>query len=127
MSAFKARRSWIGALAVGSLFAAGAVAQQQPAPQQPQPQEQEQPQTQVQLGSLRQTVQRLRDQERQIAQEREQRFRADLQRAERAAQEALTRRNNAEARSNALDRQWNENEQRIAETNTLLAERQGNL
>jgi len=129
MSAFKARRSWLGALAAGSLVAAAAVAQQQPAPQgqQPQAQQEQASQTQVQLSSLRQAVQRLRDQERQLAQEREQRFRAELQRAERAAQEAVTRRNNAEARSNALDRRWTENEQRIAETNTLLAERQGNL
>jgi biopolymer transport protein ExbB len=72
-------------------------------------------------------VQRLRDQERQLAQEREQRFRAELQRIERQAQEAVQRRNAAEQRSTALDRQWNENEQTIAETNSLLSERQGNL
>jgi biopolymer transport protein ExbB len=72
-------------------------------------------------------VQRLREQERQLAQQREQRFRAALQEAERAAQAAQQRRNAAEARSNALDRAWNDNEQRIAETNALLTERQGNL
>jgi biopolymer transport protein ExbB len=81
----------------------------------------------VQLGDLRQAVQRLRDQERQLAQEREQRYRAELQRQERAATEAVTRRNNAEARSNALDRQWNDNERRISELNTLLTQYQGNL
>ena len=128
MTASKVGRTWIGVLAVGSLLAAGAQGQQPQPPQQPPAQtDQQAQQAQVQLGALRQSVQRLRDQERQLAQEREQRFRADLQRAEREAQEAVTRRNNAEARSNALDRQWNENEQRIAETNTLLSERQGNL
>jgi biopolymer transport protein ExbB len=82
---------------------------------------------QVQLNELRQAVTRQRDQERQLAQEREQRFRAEMQRMERQAQEATTRRNNAEARSNALDRQWNDNERRIAETQALLTEREGNL
>jgi biopolymer transport protein ExbB len=81
----------------------------------------------VQLNELRQAVTRQRDQERQLAQEREQRFRAEMQRMERQAQEAVTRRNNAEARSNALDRQWNDNERRIAETQALLTEREGNL
>jgi biopolymer transport protein ExbB len=124
------------------LFSTSAVAQQQPQPQ-PQQQPQQQPgqppagaapaapaapsAAQVSLNNLRQSVQRLRDQERQLAQEREQRFRAALQAAERQAQEATQRRNAAEARSNALDRQWNDNEQKIAETTALLTERQGNL
>jgi biopolymer transport protein ExbB len=72
-------------------------------------------------------VLRLRDEERRVAQEREQRFRAELQRQERLTQEAVARRNAAEARSNALDRQWNENERRIGEIQTLLNEREGNL
>ena len=134
MSASRPYRLWLGALAAASLLAGAAQGQQQPAqPAQPAPPtppaqaEEEAPQTQVQLSALRQAVTRLRDQERQLAQEREQRFRAEQQRAERAAQEAVTRRNNAEARSDALDRQWNENEQRIAETQALLSERQGNL
>jgi biopolymer transport protein ExbB len=79
------------------------------------------------LNGLRQGVQRLRDQERQLAQEREQRFRAALQREEQRAREATQRRNDAEARSNALDRQWNNNEMSIAELNTLLTTHQGNL
>ena len=45
---------------------------------------------------------------------------------ERQAQEAVQRRNAAEARSNALDREWNGNEQRIAELNELLSQHQGN-
>ncbi|HJR71153.1 MAG TPA: MotA/TolQ/ExbB proton channel family protein [Gammaproteobacteria bacterium] len=101
----------VGAFALAALLAGGsAVAQQQ-----------------VQLSELRQAVQRLRDQERQLGQEREQRFRAELQRVERQAQEATTRRNNAEARSNALDRQWNGNEQAITDLQELLAQHQGNL
>ena len=108
------RGALLGALVVVSLLAGSFAAAQQAQPQ-------------VQLGDLRQTVQRLRDQERQLAQEREQRFRAELQRVERQAQEAVTRRNNAEARSSALDRQWNNNERGIAELNTLLGQHQGNL
>ena len=107
---------WYRAVLVGGLALAAVVAGAPVAAQQ-----------QVQLGELRQSVQRLRDQERQLAQEREARFRAELQRTERQAQEATTRRNNAEARSNALDRQWNANEQRIKEIQNLLSERQGNL
>ncbi len=128
--AFSGCRRFAG-LAVTAFLAATPVIAQQQSAQQPQP-AQPAPQAEparpaVQLGNLRQTVQRLRDQERQLAQEREQRFRAEVQRAEREAQEATQRRNAAEARSNALDRQWNENEQRIAETQSLLTERQGNL
>jgi biopolymer transport protein ExbB len=127
----KARKVLVGALALVSMAAGGAVwAQQaqQPAAAPAQPAQAAQAaQPQVQLSALRQSVQRLRDQERQLAQEREQRFRAELQRVERQAQEAVQRRNAAEQRSTALDRQWTQNEQTIAETNSLLSERQGNL
>jgi biopolymer transport protein ExbB len=127
----KYRKALVGAAALASLLATPYVMAQQrpqgqPPPAQPAPAPAA-PQSQIQLSALRQSVQRLRDQERQLAQEREQRFRAALQQAERAAQEATQRRNAAEARSNALDRAWNENEQRIAETTALLTERQGNL
>lgn len=126
------RRVLVGALAMASLLTAasiGAQAQQPPAQQPPaqQPAPAAAPAPSRVLTDLRQAVTRLRDQERQLAQEREQRFRAELQRQERLAQEALARRNTAEARSNALDRQWNENEQRIAESTALLRESEGNL
>ncbi|HSC15152.1 MAG TPA: MotA/TolQ/ExbB proton channel family protein [Gammaproteobacteria bacterium] len=126
------RKGLVGAVALASLLAASSVTAQQPRGQQPaQPPAAAPPpaapQSQIQLSTLRQSVQRLREQERQLAQEREQRFRAALQEAERAAQAATQRRNAAEARSNALDRAWNDNEQRIAETTALLTERQGNL
>ena len=81
----------------------------------------------VKLGDLRQTIQKLRDDERRLSQERLTRFRTQQQKIERQAQEAVQRRNAAEQRSNALDRQWNENEKRIAETQNLLKQRQGNL
>ncbi len=62
-----------------------------------------------------------------MSQERIARFRAEQQKAERQAQEAVQRRNAAEARSNALDKTWNEDEKRIAEINNLLKQRLGNL
>jgi biopolymer transport protein ExbB len=81
----------------------------------------------VKLGDLRTATQKLRDDERRLTQERLTRFRAELQKVERQAQEATQRRAAAEARSNALDKTWNENEKRIAEINNLLKQRQGNL
>jgi biopolymer transport protein ExbB len=79
------------------------------------------------LRDLNQYVQRLRDDERRLAQERETRFRAELQRVEKQAADAVARRNAAEQRSNALDRQWTQNEQTIAEVTGLLREKEGNL
>jgi biopolymer transport protein ExbB len=81
----------------------------------------------VKIADLRPAVQKLRDDERRVSQERLTRFRAEQQKAERQAQEATQRRNAAEARSNSLDKAWNENEKRIAEINNLLKQRQGNL
>jgi biopolymer transport protein ExbB len=81
----------------------------------------------VKLSDLRAEVQKLRDDERRVAQERLQRFRAEQQRQEKRAQDAVQRRNAAEARSNALDKEWNENEKRIAEIQNLLSQREGNL
>jgi len=125
------RKGLIGALAFASLLTSVPVMAQQPRGQQPPAQPPAQPappaQPTIQLNSLRQSVQRLRDQERALAQEREQRFRAALQREERRATEATQRRNAAEARSTALDKQWNDNEKRIAETQALLTDKQGNL
>jgi biopolymer transport protein ExbB len=124
--------------ALGSLLTAGVAAAQapqrpqqaQPPPAQPQPQPQSQAQSNtpnVSLSDLPGLVQRLREDERRAGQERLQRFQAERQRQERMAQEAVQRRNAAEARSDALDRQWNANEARIAEIEELLSQRQGNL
>ena len=135
------RRTLVAAVAIASTLAGATVVAQQRNQQQPaQPTAAQQQAAQQQaaqqaaqqasqqlLAGLTRGVQQLRDQERQLAREREQRFRAEMQRVERQAQEATARRNAAEARSNALDRQWNENEQRISETNALLTESQGNL
>jgi biopolymer transport protein ExbB len=120
----------VGALAAFALlFGSVVIAQQQQQPPAAQPQAQQAAPAAPSptIGNLRQAVQRLRDQERQLAQEREQRFRAELQRVERQAQEAVARRNAAEQRSNLLDRTWNENEQQIATVTGLLREREGNL
>jgi biopolymer transport protein ExbB len=81
----------------------------------------------VKISDLRTGTQKLRDDERRLSQERVARFRAEQQKVERQAQEAVARRNAAEARSNSLDKAWNENEKRIAEINNLLKQRQGNL
>jgi len=81
----------------------------------------------VKLGDLRPAIQKLRDDERRVSQERITKFRAEQQKVERQAQDAVARRAAAEARSNSLDKAWNENEKRIAEINNLLKQRQGNL
>jgi len=112
------------------LFSTAAQAQQPrrgetPPPAQPQ-QAPPPPQSTI-LKDLNTYVQRLREDERRLATEREARFRAELQRAEKQAQDAVTRRNNAEARSNALDKQWMANEAKIAEVSALLKQHEGNL
>jgi biopolymer transport protein ExbB len=76
---------------------------------------------------LAQVVRELRESEARLIQEREARFRAELQRQEQLAREAQTRRDRAEARGDELDRQWNANEGRIAELTELLTQHQGNL
>jgi biopolymer transport protein ExbB len=126
------RAAVVGAilLSVTSLaFAQNRQNQQQPAQPAPpaQPAQPAQPESRVNLNQLNQIVERLRAEERRIAQERETRFRNEQQRWERMAQEAIARRNAAEQRSTQLDRQWNDNEARIAEVTGLLREREGNL
>ncbi len=79
------------------------------------------------LSGLQQGVQKLRDEERKLSQAREGRFRAELQKQEKRAADATARRNAAEARSNALNKEWDSNEKTIAEDNELLKDRTGNL
>jgi biopolymer transport protein ExbB len=100
---------------------------QQAPPAAEQPKKEEAPQPKVQLSTLSQYVQRLREDERRLSQERTQRFRAELQKKERQAQEAVARRNAAEQRSNQLDKQWMANEAKIAELQGLLKDHEGNL
>jgi biopolymer transport protein ExbB len=118
------------AVSVCALLGAGAAQAQrqnnQPPPATPPPAAPPPPQSTV-LRDLNQYVQRLREDERRLAQERETRFRAELQRVEKQAADAVARRNAAEQRSNALDRQWTQNETTIAENTALLREKQGNL
>jgi biopolymer transport protein ExbB len=119
-------------LATSSAYAQGRRQQQQQqqaaATQQPEQQEEQAPAgPRLNLAELPQLVQRLRDEERRITQERLQRFRAELQRQEQATQQAIQRRNAAEARSNQLDMAWNNNEARIAELSELLRQHEGNL
>jgi biopolymer transport protein ExbB len=106
----------------------GPQAQQQQAPKPAAPQQPAAPTgPQVNLGDLPGLVEKMAADERKVAQEREQRFRAELQKQERATAEAVTRRNNAEQRSNALDKAWNDNEKIISEKEELLKQHQGNL
>jgi biopolymer transport protein ExbB len=84
-------------------------------------------QSQVNFDNLAAMVRELRDSEAALTRERVARFQAELQRQERLAREAETRRNTASARSTALDREWEGNEQRIMELNELLTQHQGNL
>jgi biopolymer transport protein ExbB len=84
-------------------------------------------QSQVNFNNLAGLVRELRDAEAALTRERIARFQAELQRQERLARDAETRRNTASARSAALDREWEANEQRIMELNELLTQHQGNL
>jgi biopolymer transport protein ExbB len=128
-----ARRRWracgIATLLVLAVSLAGsalAQAPKQPPQAPPKPPQPAAAPSQT-LTNLPQYVQRLREDERRLAQERLARFRAELQKAERQAQEAVARRNAAEQRSQQLDKQWMANEARIAQLSTLLKEREGNL
>ncbi len=112
-------------LGSGAAQAQGRQNQQQPAPA-PTPPPAPPPQSTI-LRDLDKYVQQLRDTERRLAQEREARFRAELQRVEKQAQDAVARRNAAEARSNALDKQWMANEAKIAELSGLLKQHEGFL
>ena len=128
-SAIRARWQALGVGALLSIsLATSALAQAQRPPQPPPapPKSAAAPPSQL-LQGLLPYVQRLRDEERRLAQEREARFRAALQKAERQAQEAVARRNAAEQRSQQLDRQWMANEARIAQLSALLEQHKGNL
>jgi len=88
---------------------------------------QEAKQEKVSFSALQQAAQKLREEERKAAQEREKAARAEMQKQERLAQEAVAVRNAQEARSNSLDQQWNQNETRIDEIAAQLKQSEGNL
>ena len=106
-------------------------------PQPPQPTEAEKKQEEARkataaqqqaiLNGLMPYVQREREDQRRQDQERLQRFRAELQKQEKATQDAVARRNAAEQRSTQLDKQWMANEARITQIQQQLKDRQGNL
>lgn len=72
-------------------------------------------------------VQALRESEAKLAQQRIAEARKELQDQQRREREQVDRRNRAEDRSHALDKQWENNEKRIKEMTALLEQRQGNL
>jgi len=115
-----------GAAVLVAASLASSVAHAQAKPPTPPPPRAQPPPSQT-LTNLPQYVQRLREDERRLAQEREARFRADLQKAERQAQEAVARRNAAEQRSSQLDKQWMANEARIAQLGAQLKDHEGYL
>ena len=129
-SAVRTRWRAFGAVALVSIsLAASAVTEAQTAKPGPTsaPAAKPPPPPSPTLTNLPAYVQRLRDDERRLAQERLARFRAEQQKAERQAQEAVARRNAAEQRSTQLDKQWTANEARIAQLSGLLKEHEGNL
>ena len=141
MASIRARRAvvglaaWLSLSCAGGAFAQGRNAPKPGTPAPPTAAEQKaeearkatQAQQQAILNGLMPYVQRLRDDERRQGQERLQKFRADLQKQEKATQDALARRNAAEQRSSQLDKQWMANEARIAQVQQQLKDRQGNL
>jgi biopolymer transport protein ExbB len=141
ISSTGARRAVAGlALVLSALFAGSVLAQAKPKPGQPvpgQPSAQEVAAQQAAkaaaaqqaaiLNGLMPYVQRLRDDERRLAQEREQRFRGELQKQEKKTQDAIARRNAAEQRSTQLDKEWQANEARIAQLSSQLKDHEGNL
>ena len=72
-------------------------------------------------------MQRLRDQERQLAQEREQRFRAELQRQERLAQEACSAATPPKRAATRSTGSGTTTSSASPRSTALLRERQGNL
>jgi biopolymer transport protein ExbB len=81
----------------------------------------------VQLGDLDKLVKQMRDSESKLSQDREARFRSELQKQEQLAQKALARRNAAEARGNQLNKSFDANQIHLDEMRVLLKQHEGNL
>ncbi len=81
----------------------------------------------VQIGDLDKLVKQMRDAESKLAQDREARFRGELQKQEQQAQRALARRNAAEARGNELNKAFDANQIHLEEMTLLLKQHEGNL
>jgi biopolymer transport protein ExbB len=74
-----------------------------------------------------QQVRELRAREAELIQQKEAEARRDLAEQQRRTQEAIARRDRAEAYSQQLDQQWEANEARIEEISALLRQHEGNL
>jgi biopolymer transport protein ExbB len=81
----------------------------------------------VSFEGLRAQTKALAAEEAKLAQAREAEFRKQFERQQRLLNEAIAKRNAAEATSNALSRQFDENEIRIADLGKLLKEHEGTL
>jgi biopolymer transport protein ExbB len=79
------------------------------------------------FAQLQQQVQQMRAREAELLQQKEAEARADLQEQQRLTQQAIARRDRAEAYSQELDRRWEANEGQIEEITTLLRQHEGNL
>ena len=79
------------------------------------------------LADLRAAIDELKQAEADESRRREAGFLAEEKRQAQRTREAEARRDAAEARSQSLDSQWQNNEKRIAELGELLKQHQGNL
>ncbi len=76
---------------------------------------------------LQQQIQEMRAREAQLLQQKEAEARRELAAQQELTRQMIARRDRAEAYSQQLDRRWEANEARIAETTALLEQHQGNL
>ncbi len=81
----------------------------------------------VSMADLQRQAQQMRDREAKLWRDREVQQNAELQKQLTAAEQAVQRRTRADARSKALDTEWNANDQRIQDMQALLHQYQGNL
>ncbi|MFA5494063.1 MAG: MotA/TolQ/ExbB proton channel family protein [Porticoccaceae bacterium] len=81
----------------------------------------------VSIADLQNQAQQMKAREAKIWSAREAEQRAELEKQEKRAADAQARRARAEARSNALDTEWNANDAHINDMNVLLRQHQGNL
>jgi biopolymer transport protein ExbB len=87
----------------------------------------EERQRQQAFAELQQQVQQMRAREAELLRQKEAEAREDLQEQQRLTQQAIARRDRAEAYSQELDRRWEANETQIEEITTLLRQHEGNL
>ncbi len=81
----------------------------------------------VQISDLDKLVRQMRDAEAKLSQDREATFRSEMQKQEQQAQQALARRNAAEARGNELNKAFDSNQAHLDEMRVLLKQHEGNL